>query len=271
MKITGCVILYNPEINELLYNISTYIKYINLLIIFDNSTDTINNSKNKAIVESQFNNIIYLTFNENKGIAYALNYAAEYAIERKNEFLLMMDQDSYFPNNCFKNYLEYIKEQDEIALFCPMYPGESINSKQVYTSGSILKLDKFNYVGKFDEKLFIDEVDGDYTYRLLKNGLKIKKVTNINIEHKLGNKISKTIYNKTFYSDNHNALRKYYISRNRIYLMLRRPRLFNVYIKDSIKKFICFIIVENQKMIKAKMIFLGIVHGIIGKMGKYKE
>lgn len=271
MKISGVVILYNPIIEDVISNIKTYIEPLDVLYVFDNSD---NGFLNKETVITISPKVIYFSGDGNRGIAYALNFTAQIAFKSEFEWILTMDQDSSFllPNG-FKYYLNSIQKEinTENAFFSPMYPGEGTNSEQHFTSGSVMNLKAWLEIGKFDENLFIDEVDGDFTYRLSAANYKLKKIRTSNLIHNLGDKFYRKFLWKTLCSDNHTALRKYYIARNRVYLMKKRPNMRLIYFSDSLYKFILFILIETDKTNKFLMILRGIYDGITNKMGKYKK
>jgi rhamnosyltransferase len=264
--IIAAVILYNPDILDVLKNVASYAKHVNKVYVFDNS-DIINNHQDE--LSKAFDNLSYFSFNENKGIGFGVNYIIGQTESSKSKWLLIMDQDSSFGTQFIK-YLNLIGSfsSQNVTLFCPMYPNESHFKPQFYSSGSFLKLDDLRSLGGLNEELFIDEIDGDLFYRIKKNGFNVKKIDSILLEHKLGNTKSKYIFGKKIISDNHSSLRKYYIARNRIYLSKKRPELFYLYFIDSFRKFILMLLVENNKLEKLKFICLGIFHGLINKMGK---
>lgn len=270
MRIPGVIIVYNANLRDVISNLRTYIDVLDVLYIFDNSDNGIHC---KRELNENFTNIEYISFNENKGIAFALNYCADIAFEAGYEWLLTMDQDSSFISaDCFRTYLLSIKENltDEVAFFSPLYPEES-GMDRFFTSGSVMNLQAWQSIGKFDEKLFIDEVDGDYIYRLLAANFKLIKIKTVELNHKLGDRCSKQIFGKTLCSDNHSGLRKYYITRNRVYLFKRRPKMRKFYLYDSIYKFISFILVETNRFNKITMIIIGMFDGLFNNMGRYKN
>jgi rhamnosyltransferase len=270
MKIAGVVVLYNPIIFQVLDNIKSYINLLDVLYVFDNSE---NINFNQYELQSFSDKIKYITYNDNRGIAYALNYCSQNAYNNGYEWMLTMDQDSSFPlPNGFEKYIDSIKNHfnSKGVFFSPKFKGELPNSPQFYTSGALMSLNIWNKIGKFDEKLFIDEVDGDFTFRLLEFNYEIIKINSTELIHELGEKYTKSFIGKTLCSDNHSAIRKYYIARNRIYLMKKRPSMFYPYVVDSILKFIVLLIIEENKLLKIKMIFKGVFHGLINRMGKYK-
>ena len=90
-KIAGCVILYNPDVN-VIENVASYIHCLDVLYV-------VNNQGGDKIAEelSQIykGKIIYIMYQDNKGIAYSLNEVLRLA-EDNYDFLLTMDQDSRF-------------------------------------------------------------------------------------------------------------------------------------------------------------------------------
>ncbi len=78
----------------------------------------------------------------------------------------------------------------------------------------------------------------------------------------------KKILGKKIVYTNHNYLRRYYITRNRLYTI---KKYFFIDINFTISKlnallidWIKIILFENDKKLKSKMIILGIYHFIIG-------
>ena len=271
MKIPGLVILYNPNISDVISNASSYLSSLEVLYVFDNSD---NGNIYKEMLEDFSPKIKYYSFNENMGIAFALNYISQIVHESNFKWILTMDQDSSFliPNG-FDNYIRsFLKElNDKTAIFSPYFKGENKDQPQFYTSGALMNLKVWNEIGKFDENLFIDEVDGDFTYRLLEANFRLVKINNIELVHELGDKYCRKFLWKTLCSDNHSAIRKYYIARNRIYLMKKRPSMRSLYFFDSLRKFILLILIEQDKKRKFVMLIRGIYDGLTNKMGKYNK
>lgn len=83
---------------------------------------------------------------------------------------------------------------------------------RVFASANIIKLSVWDEIGRFDESLFIDEVDSDYCIRLLLGGYRITRFNTLYLNHKLGNKRF-TIFPKVTY---HSGKRLFYIFRNKL-------------------------------------------------------
>jgi rhamnosyltransferase len=269
--ICATVILYNP-IELILSNINSYINKVDLLIIVDNSE--IQNIELIKTIKTNHSNILYIQNYKNLGVAKALNIACQKAIEFGYSFILTMDQDSRFDN--FSDYLELINniESKDIAIFSPQiidekrikYLNNNIeNTDFVITSGSILNLNLFNVIGEFNNQLFIDEVDHEYCAKALLLDYKILKLNNINLLHTIGDTLDNI--------GQHNFIRRYYITRNSLYMYSKYGDFFPLYNKKNtlkkIRKAISRIIrIEDNKIKKLISVCLGINDFIFKKYGE---
>lgn len=272
--ICGVTVLYNPT-EEIFNNINSYLDGVDKLYLVDNSEKENNSEKEKLIKSSS--KIEYIKMNGNEGIAKALNIAKNKAIDEKFNWLLTMDQDSKFENNDFIKMLELVEKyfNENIAIFSPFHKmpnsifadEEIIEKNTVMTSGNLLNLKIVKEIGDFEEKFFIDEVDYDYCLRIRKQNYKIMVLNKIILNHNLGN-IKKY---KLFSTSNHNAIRRYYITRNKCYMIKKYSFLKQIYIKTIIKDTIKILLAEKDKIRKLKMTYLGIrdfKNGITGKINE---
>ncbi|MBS1746645.1 MAG: glycosyltransferase [Bacteroidetes bacterium] len=225
MKIAACVIVYHGG-EKVIQNIRTFSHFVDKLYFIDN-TETKNILLHSSISSLSNINIIHDGFNE--GIAKRLNQACALAINDGFDFLLTMDQDSFFDEKNITQYLECIKSLNEhnFSMSGINYQQqESVNScdcrevKLLITSGSIINLAAFKVIGKFDENLFIDFVDTEYCFRSIRKGFKIIEFPNIYMHHHLGT-VNEKYSLKTFTKTSrtfHSATRLYYMYRNFLYL-----------------------------------------------------
>lgn len=272
--VCGVTVLYNPT-EEVFENINSYLNGLNKLYLVDNSEKENKKLKDKFIKFSS--KIEYIKMNGNEGIAKALNIVKNKAIEENYNWLLTMDQDSSFKNNDFINFVEKIKKflSNKIAIFYPCYDLNNTiklrkkicNIDIILTSGNILNLNLAKEIGDFDEKLFIDEVDHDYCYRIFQKNYQIKEIQDVFLKHKVG-EMKKNIFCSI---TNHNKIRKYYIARNRCYMIKKYPFLKKVYIGFILKDIVKIILFEKEKFLKIKMIYLGIKDFKNNIMGKINQ
>ena len=134
MKIAGVVILYNPNEAAVIRNIESYIHFLDSLIVFDNSNCAEEFLKR---VKDISNKIIFISNAQNEGIAKPLNKALELVAEKYN-WLLTMDQDSYFEEKQGEEYFSGFKQlfyhSLNIAIVSPNHslPKESVIADRNY-------------------------------------------------------------------------------------------------------------------------------------------
>ena len=222
-KTAGVVILYNPD-KGLHRRINSYLNQLDKLYIIDNT-------ENGPPVSFSDQKILYMRDGVNKGIAKSLNLAVDRCREENFEWLLTMDQDSWFEEGVLENYFrcaESFPGLASVAMFGVQFefPDKSssvCSSKetiQLITSGSLLNLKLCASIGKFNEDLFIDQVDFDYSYRSILRGFKVVQFTNIFLQHNLGEQ-SEHRSLKSLKKTNrslHSTERIYYMFRNYFYM-----------------------------------------------------
>ncbi len=266
LKIAGLVVLYNPP-NDIIENIKTYINQLDVLLVIDNSEKA-----NEEIVNSikNFSKVIYVANNKNLGLAAAINYGINFAKQREYDWLLTMDHDSEFTTGSLEMMLGYIYNNDitQIGVVAPLQLNkfENIaerpsNIEQILTSmnsGNLLNLAVNSKIGPFNEVLKNDYIDHDYCLRLNFLGYKVIRINKAVLNHNLG-RITKHF---NFLVTNHSAERRYYITRNRLYLMSKYKKTFPIFYKENrralIREFIFIVLFENNKIKKFKSILKGI-------------
>lgn len=281
-KVDGVVVLYNPDI-DILNNIKSYIDKLEKLYIVDNSENI--NKKLIDKIKQISDKCVYINNNGNKGIAYALNVGANKAIENNANWLLTMDQDSSFENENLDNLLKFtynIENYKHIGIVSPLHSThlnvvrEKIDKEEVLvvmTSGNLVNLDIFKKIGPFKEYYFIDSVDTEYCLRLNINNYKIVRYNRSILEHNLGElTIHKTIFNKELRLYNHNKIRKYYITRNKLLIVKEYfrhyPKLGLSYIKSILGDMKNVIFHEEEKIEKIKYMLKGVYDFFTNKLGK---
>lgn len=283
MRYVGTVILYNPNREEVISNINTYLPLLEKIYLIDNSE---NNN------ESLFSNIDKVEYHWNGGnigIAAALNVAAKKAIEEKFDWLLTMDQDSKFKKGAFSILIDYVNNytcRDKLAIVSPfhdtvlndgVYPDSNTVDKPiiVMTSGNLVNLKIYTSVGGFKDWYFIDCVDFDFCLSIIRSGYEIHQVNKSILEHELGNTEKRKFLNKYYFVDNHNYIRRYYIVRNRHYINDEYCKDFPDYCKaemrctrGEVKRIVLF---EKDKIRKLFYMYKGYRDYRKGIKGKLNE
>jgi len=280
MNIAGVVILYHPDIKQLSENINTYVLGLKQLYIYDNSE--IQTPGIEAALHNLHPCIKYQFFNNNEGIAKRLNQAVEAAMQTQYDYLLTMDQDSSFKPGDFEKYKSLIQKEEytKVAQFgINCQPQITISSEQpqealtLITSGSILNLSLIKKVGEFNEDLFIDFVDAEFSYRVVQHGLINLMFSNILLNHALG----KLVLGKSLMTFKkslriiHAPIRAFYITRNGLFLLFKHKGLSEEMKKDVIR---CMKILKNDLIYHPQLtqVYINVMKGIFAfcfnKMGK---
>ena len=275
MKIAG-IVLYNPSIEKLKMNIESICFQVDKVVLIDNCSS---NRHDIYDMVSLFNNVEIIDNNSNKGIAKALNQIAEYAINNGAEWVLTLDQDSVCAQDLIECYEQYTLLPNVASITCRINDRNINLEKKVMnlveyvdnciTSANYIKLSVWNQLGGFDERLFIDRVDTDYSFRLIHQHYKILKIPKSGILHEIG--CDSKEYNflgKHFIVYNHSAFRCYYIIRNQIYFARKhREILGNIkslrFQRTAWTRIFVILVFETDKVSKLVAWFKGIRDGYL--------
>jgi rhamnosyltransferase len=283
MKIVGIVVAYFPNLEELSFNISSYISDLTKLIIWDNTPKQA--ASDLKFIEDRYpEKIQVMTTGKNEGIGFALNQAAQWGISNWYDYLLSMDQDSSFTKDSLNHCLKMIQEakHTDVIMYTPMlclvsgdspaFEGDFREQKLAITSGSIMPLSIFFKTGFFQEELFIEGVDIEMCWRAKKYNLKVLQVNGVYLNHVVGNRKEFNFCGKKLHTYNYAPIRNYYSLRNNIYLYKKyrdhayiRHFLYNYFFKKGI----AILLLETNKRKKLYALFLGILHGLKGRLGVY--
>jgi rhamnosyltransferase len=225
---TACVtIVYHPD-EKVLENLRAYGIISGGVYVIDNSEGQ------PDWVEQAIPNqpgIRYFRDGINAGIGARLNQACQLAIAEGAEWILTMDQDSYFAPELLRNYIDCVVSyagREQVAMFGVAYGEEKTDDvkcvaspvNKLITSGSMVNLSLFKRIGGFDESLFIDGVDTDYSFKARAAGFDLVCFNNIVLDHRIG----LVSYHRSLKTGSltprslHSPRRLYYMTRNYLYL-----------------------------------------------------
>jgi rhamnosyltransferase len=201
------IVLYEPQIVQLKINLEHLRSQVESIILVDNSKSSSYESL-KFLLEDR---VVYLFLGENLGIAKAQNIGIAHAKELKFEFVLLLDQDSVPKSNLVECLLSDYYQVIENGIPLAVIGSSAINSfnnkpykprfrnfkafdfndnilvtSQVISSGSLLSIDNFYFVGEFKEELFIDGVDHEWCWRASSKGMLCAISNSAVIHHSLG-------------------------------------------------------------------------------------
>lgn len=173
---------------------------------------------------------------ENRGVGYALNRGVERARQMGFAWLLTMDQDSVVDSGLIRAYAAAIARDPSLVCLSPRIVAgagaEEAASRVVayaITSGNLVRGSLFNEIGLYDEGFFVDCIDFDFCLRLRRAGYVVYRESQATMQHQLGEVMTVPTLAGRFYA-RHSPVRRYYMSRNFMYLMERYLARFPAFI-----------------------------------------
>lgn len=289
-KVASIMVTYNPE-SDLVNNAYSIADQALSLLIIDNGSNSESLKYLKTLED--YPNITIIYNGVNKGLGTALNQGIRYFLDNhlynEIEWIATFDQDSKIEEDYFQRMLDsyaQLPNQDVVAILAPNWVDQKlINVKEhpistsdtveqttVITSGSLTKKNVFNEIGLFIEDYFIDFLDIEFCLRARRSGFKIMMVQSVSMVHNLGNSEIHQLFRSNVTATNHNYVRRYYITRNRIHTYKKYYKFEKTWLKQdmiaTIKEFIILLLFEKDRVKKLKSTIKGTVHGITGKTGK---
>lgn len=272
-KIYGIVVLYNPNYNELIENIHSYIGILDGLICVDNSEKEIETNsflKTDPKVE-------YIFMNGNIGLAKALSFGIDKAIQYGANYVMLFDQDSIMAGNSafllkksidsINNWgiiapnirLIYREKNKRIYSTSNLYPTTLMEADWVITSGSIINIKAYIQSGGIDKKLFISGIDRDLCCRIKEIGYSIIRYGECILYQEAGNTEEKNFFGFKIHPPYLSTLRYYYTFRNELYLRKKNKGIYSKSKTNLLKYLICILFFEKEKYQK----MIAVVKGVI--------
>jgi len=300
-SICAVIIAYNPG-RGFAANFTAIKGQVDKVIIIDNASGDETRQVLKNLEKENKDGLEIIYNNENFGVAKAQNIGIKMALKEGYDWVMLLDHDStampkmvlemmnaYFANP-LKNRIgiiaPYIEEQNVQknqygiisflgALFkrVPLKGVKYINDiLSVTASGSLIKRTLLEEIGLMYEEFFIDCIDMEYCLRAITRKWKIMVAGQAVLKHRIGNKTAHDFFGFKFATSNHDAARRYSVSRNRLIFWRlywnKVPAL--VYYSFLAALFEIFLILsfEGNKLEKLKNIILGSKDGLVKKIEK---
>lgn len=297
-NVFAIIVLYNPDIPDLIKLLNSARHQVRHIVITDNSTHGTIKDKIAHVLNDFSDVSTYIDLTDNLGIAIAQNKAIELAITKDATHLLLLDQDSYLPNNIVAGlsaaYRSLEAQGHNIACVAPTfidkkigttspifyYKGlirkqiiptgeeEYIIADHVISSGSLIAVKDWLKIGGLQENLFIDYVDTEWCLRARKLGYLTFVIPKLALIHDIGDGYAKVgTRNVVLHSD----FRNYYMIRNSIYLILYSRLQYGFRLLELLKiPFYLFLYTfySTKRAKTFKIMILAIKDGIFKNMGK---
>ena len=184
----------------------------------------------------------------NLGVAKALNQGLLAAREAGFAYTLLLDQDSWIEKPSLERLLAAQERLADAFIVCPRVLHEpdalprrsaegDVNRVAVaISSGSLVDLARLDEVGLHDEELFIDYVDFEYCLRAGLKGYSIYRVEDAVLSHRLGDRREARLLGLRRYPTHHSPERRYYKTRNMLYVRRRYVRTHPQWVRQSVRK-----------------------------------
>ena len=284
LGVCAVIVTYHPNAS-MLENMAKVLSQVQGLVVVDNgSTAEELNPLRQASVARGFH---LIENGENLGIAEALNVGVLWAKSKGYPWVILFDQDSKITEGFVRQMFEAWEshpDRERVGTIQPRYvqPELGLESEVLravdggpvtsMTSGSLMPIWIFEKIGYFASEFFIDLVDCEYSLRIRAAGYSIADSRSAVLLHEAGNPKRCSFLGFSFQPSHHDAIRRYYISRNRVVVYRKYLRVFPHWILGSMYQSLretikCFIAEQNRAR-KFRNFLLGTWDGLTGRMGK---
>lgn len=292
--ISAIIVTYNPKIDIIKKQCKLIAKQVDVVIYIDNFSENIVEIK-CFIDELNSNNISLVENSENMGIGFAQNQGIRESFKLNSDFVVLFDQDSIISPNFISSLLaaEFTLTQQgvKVGAVGPIYVNEETHEKYPITkywgpfikrlypstspieasvlisSGILIPLDVISQVGEMDDRLFIDYVDIEWSYRARNNHYKLFAVPTAIMHHQIGDK-RVSIFGRRI--SVHSPLRRYYLARNSVHMLKCKYISAGYKLREvtfNILRILVITAISHERFKYLKFSFRGIIDGFKGVYG----
>lgn len=284
----AALVSWNPDIDNLTLVVDALLTQVVALVVVDNGSKNVDDVR-KLIQRRQKVSLIELS--ENRGVSTALNIGVSYVHYLQPMWIVTMDQDSMVDDGAIGRILDSYDRLDAttqarcgiLALRAYAGPwrlpltrftdglmvvgerGDFIERRGVITSGNLVRAELFDRI-RFDESLFVDQVDFDFCYSVLRIGYLVLEHKPSSMNHVLGERPTGAKRQHPY----ENAQRIYYIARNSTRLVLRGRLPVRFYVCQTILFCGAYVSVNGAWSVgRFAAVFLrGVGDALVGRMGR---
>lgn len=237
--------------------------------------------------------VIRIDGEENLGIAHALNVAIAEARSLGATHVLTLDQDSAVAEGYVARFLAALDDParagQRIAAAVPEIVGGAAVLRDgddwafdPIQSGQLVPMTVLDEVGGFDERLFIDAVDSDFTLRAHARGYRFLIVAGERMGHDLGELVPITFFGRQLVLAGrprhvlyHRPFRTYYMVRNSVHLVREHGRADRAWMWLRVRKMIEMVagcaILAPDRAAQVRAVRAGLRDGRRGTLGRIDD
>jgi rhamnosyltransferase len=282
--VCAVIVTYGPG-TTILDHLSNVLPQVQGLVVVDNGSS--HDDLGRLRVASSALGFHLIENGENLGIAEALNHGVSWAKSQGYRWVILLDQDSGITGNFIDQMFGALKlhsERERVASVHPRYVDpttgveahvpRAVDGSPIFpmTSGTLMPVWIFDKIGWFASEYFIDLVDWEYCFRIRNAGFLVADASQARLLHSPGDPTIITILGRAFPYSQHNAVRRYYISRNciafyRKYLFSFPDWILNAAYRQLHETAVC-LIADKDRGCQFRSFLQGTWDGLIGRMGK---
>lgn len=283
-SVCAVIVTYHPSA-KMLENISDVFAQVQGLVVVDNGSNA--EELGPLRVASHTIGFQLIENGQNLGVAEALNQGVRWAKCKGYPWVILFDQDSRitdgFVGQMFAAWGAH-PDRERVCSIHPRYVDPETGAESLVrrardggpvvstTSGALMPTWIFDRIGWFASEYFIDWVDIEYSLRARAADYLIADSRQAVLLHHAGHPKKLGFLGFSFRPTHHSAMRRYYMSRNRIVVYRKYFRLFPGWVLGSINESLrenikCFVSEQNRSR-KFRSFLLGTWDGLTGRMGK---
>ena len=191
--VVAIVVCYRPDLERLSENLDAIAPQVAAVIAYSNDASA--TAELPSLLAKH--GCIWCEDSANEGLAKALNHTCETAAMLGASYVLLLDQDSVSSEGMVEGLLDCMAEG--VGIVSPQIVDRnklegasddiSVKSiKRAITSGALVSLAAWRAVGGFDERLFVDWVDYEFSCNLRSHGWRLLRNNQVHLLHEMGHR-----------------------------------------------------------------------------------
>jgi rhamnosyltransferase len=295
-------VTFNPDVAVLMEQLES-LPSAALKVVIDNGSDpTISSAVSN--LASKLANVVFVGNQNNMGLGTAINQGVDTVLRvaPQTEFVLLLDQDSQPQRESVESLLEAFHQLESMgcAVGCvgPVLLDTATGFthgfhqrtrwrwKRVYPhigstglvpcanlngSGTLVRVSLFQSLGGLDERLFIDHLDTDWSFRITASRHELWGVPRAVFVHKMGNESRRFWFFGWHLWPMRSPQRHYYLFRNTVLLMRRSYVPFVWKFWASVKLLVTCVmtlVLNPPRGAQLERMWRGLRHGVSLKTGR---